>query len=182
MVEFLSPDLLRREVGQLPITEEAMVRKAQQRSPSGSVFLSHSTADGDRLPYVIAILERHGAEVYVDKKDTTLPAFTSRGTAEGLKSRIKSSKKFILVTSPTSKDSRWMPWELGLADGFKGLGNVAVLPSPEDSRTQTWASQEYLGVYDRIVFGKFGTDPKSTFRVYNQETKRGTKLADWLGS
>lgn len=115
MVELLSRDLLRREAGQLPIIEEAVVRKAERQSPSRSTFLSHSSVDADRLPYVVTILERHGAAVYVDKKDTTLPAVTSRETAEGLKSRIKRSRKFILLTSTTSKDSRRMPWELGLA-------------------------------------------------------------------
>lgn len=182
MVDFLSRDLLRREAGRLPVNEEAMVRRASGRSPEGATFLSHSSADADRLPYVISILERHGAVVYVDKKDHTLPAVTSRETASQLKRRIMLSSKFVLLTSPTSKDSRWMPWELGVADGYKGGGKVAILPSPEHAHEQRWADQEYLGVYDRIVYGTFRTRTDPVFMVHNQEKNSATELSEWLRS
>ena len=68
MVEYITRDAIRGNAG--PLTEQAsIVRKAAARSPAGSSFLSHSTKDADLLPGVIAILERHGATVYVDKKD-----------------------------------------------------------------------------------------------------------------
>jgi len=113
MVEYITRDEIRGNAG--PLTEQAsIVRKAEARSPTGSSFLSHSTKDADLLPGVIAILERHGAAVYVDKKDESLPPTTSRETASILKNRIKQCRKFILLTTKNSKDSRWMPWELGL--------------------------------------------------------------------
>ena len=77
MVDYLTKETLRRQAG--PLNEQAtVVRKAQDRSPAGATFLSHSTKDADLIPGVIALLERHGAVVYVDKKDETLPPFTSR--------------------------------------------------------------------------------------------------------
>ena len=182
MVEFLTRDLLRREAGSLPLSEQAMVRRGRQRSRAGLTFLSHSSADADRLPYVIGLLERYGATVYVDKKDHTLPPETSRETADALKVRIRSSRKFILLTSPTSKNSRWMPWELGLADGFKGMSHVAVLPSPEHAHEQAWANQEYLGVYDRIVYGRHQSYQGPVLMVLNQEANTGTELGAWLRS
>lgn len=182
MVEFLSRDLLRRETGRFPINEEATVRRASGRSPEGATFLSHSSADADRLPYVIALLERHGAVVYVDKKDQTLPAVTSRETASQLKRRIRLSNKFVLLTSPTSKDSRWMPWELGVADGYKGGSKLAILPSPEHANEQRWADQEYLGVYDRIVYGRHASYKEQIFMVWDEEDNTATELGEWLRS
>src|SRR5438105_3224513 len=127
MVDYITRDEIRRTAGSL--TEQASIlRKALNRSPDGSTFLSHSSKDAELLPGVVAILERHGASVYVDKKDEALPPNTSRETAEILRSRIRTCKKFVLFTTKSSKDSRWMPWELGLADGFKRFGNTAVLP------------------------------------------------------
>ena len=44
-----------------------------------------------------------------------------------------------------------MPWELGLADSYKEMPNIAVLPSPENSNDMRRAEYEYLGIYARNV-------------------------------
>jgi hypothetical protein len=179
MVEYLTRDAIRRQAG--PISEQAsIVRKAQGRSPAGSTFLSHSTTDADLLPGVIAILEKHGAAVYVDKKDESLPPTTSRETADVLRGRIRQIRKFILLATETSKDSRWMPWELGLADGYRHPANVAIFPGTESVADKKWAEREYLGVYDRIVYGPLGDSPRAVFMVWNQEKNVATELSAWL--
>ena len=40
-----------------------------------------------------------------------------------------------------------MPWELGVADGYKGLTKIALFPASDSSHEQAWASWEYLGLY-----------------------------------
>ena len=120
---------------------------------------------------MIAILERHGAAVYVDKKDESLPPTTSRETASILKNRIKQCRKFILLTTKNSKDSRWMPWELGLADGYRQTSNLTIFPGVDSAGDRTWSEREYLGIYDRIVFGEHQNYPRSIFMVWNQEKK-----------
>jgi hypothetical protein len=95
MVECITRGLIRQNAG--PITEQAAVlKKVQDRSPAGSTFHSHSSKDTDLLPGVIGIIERHGAAVYVDKKDEAFSPFTSRETATILRGRIRQSRKFIL--------------------------------------------------------------------------------------
>jgi hypothetical protein len=179
MVEYITRDMIRRNAG--PLTEQAsIVRKAASRSPAGSSFLSHSTKDTDLLPGVIGILEAHGASVYVDKKDESLPPTTSRETASILRGRVKQCKKFILFTTTNSKDSRWMPWELGLADGFRQMPNVTIFPGVDTAHDHTWSEREYLGVYDRIVFGAHQAYPKPVFMVWNHENNSGTELSAWL--
>jgi hypothetical protein len=179
MVDYITTASLRAQVG--PVNEQATVlRKAEQRSPSGSTFLSHSTKDADLLPAVIRLLERHGAEVYVDKKDETLPPYTSRETAQMLRERIQQSRKFILFTTKNSKDSRWVPWELGIADGYRQPPNVAILPSVDATGEKAWTEQEYLGVYNRIVHGRIEGRPETCYMVYNQKRNSATELGLWL--
>jgi hypothetical protein len=179
MVEYITRDAIQRNAG--PLSEQAsVVRKAQARSPQGSTFLSHSSKDVDLLPGVIAILERHGAIVYVDKKDESLPPTTSRETATILRGRIRQSHKFLLLTTKTSKDSRWMPWELGLADGYKSPTNTAIFPGVDSAGEHTWAEREYLGIYDRVVYGDLQGYPSPVFMVYNQEKHSATELSAWL--
>lgn len=145
-----------------------------------ATFLSHSSSDIDILPGAIRILSNHGAEVYIDKKDTALPPYTSRKTAIILKDRIRENKKFVLLASYNSKDSRWMPWELGLADGYKRQANVAIFPSVKSENDTKWTEQEYLGTYDRIVFGDLEGQDKPLWMVLNQEKNEATSLFHWL--
>ena len=181
MVEYITRDIIRRKVG--PLAEEAsIVRKAESRSPVGSTFLSHSTKDAGLLPGVVAILEAHGASVYVDKKDETLPPTTNRETAKILRNRIKQCKKFILFTTKNSKDSRWMPWELGLADGFRQMPNVTIFPEVDAAHDYQWSEREYLGVYDRIVYGMHKNYANPVFMVWDQEENTATELSVWLRS
>jgi TIR domain len=158
-----------------------VLAKAERRSVEHSTFLSHSSKDVDILPGVIRILENHGAAVYVDKKDTSLPPYTSRETASALRGRIERSKKFILLASANSKDSRWVPWELGLADGFKKPKNVAIFPSVDKQSETSWTEQEYLGIYDRIVWGDLQGYDKRIWMVLNQEKNEAIPLSVWIG-
>lgn len=69
----------------------------------------------------IEVIASHGGVPYIDEVDPAMPSHTSEETAELLKKRIVECKRFVLLTSPNSKDSRWVPWELGVADGKKGF-------------------------------------------------------------
>lgn len=179
MVDYITTASLRAQAG--PVNEQAnVVRKAEQRSPEGSTFLSHSTKDAELLPAVIRLLERHGAQVYVDKKDESLPPYTSRETAQVLRERIQQSRKFILFTTKNSKGSRWVPWELGVADGYRRPPNVAILPGVDTATEKEWAEQEYLGVYDRIVHGRIQGRAEDCYMVFNQERNTARELGEWL--
>lgn len=147
-----------------------------------ATFLSHSSKDVNILPGAIRVLSDHGAEVYIDKKDPSLPPYTSRETAKILRDRIAQNKKFVLLASSNSKDSRWIPWELGLADGNKRQANVAIFPSVENQHEINWTKQEYLGIYDRIVFGDMEGRDKQLWMVLNQEDMTASPLSDWLKS
>lgn len=181
MVEYLTRNRIQRYARGTLTEQASTVLKAGTRSPTNSTFLSHSTKDSDLLPGVISLLEEHGASVYVDKKDEKMPPYTSDETADILRSQIQSSKNFILLATPNSKDSRWMPWELGLSDGFKGAYHTAILPSPSIRSETAWAEQEYLGIYRRIVYGRHVEYPEPVYMVWNMATDTATELKAWLG-
>jgi hypothetical protein len=164
------------------VLAKSLVEKAEKRLVTNATFLSHSSLDAELLPYAISILEEHGGEVYIDKKDSSLPPYTNRETAKALRSRISKSKKFILLASENSKDSRWVPWELGLADGNKKHSNVAIFPTVESQSDTKWTEREYLGAYDRIVYGDLSSYSSKVWMVLDQERNTATELRRWLAN
>jgi hypothetical protein len=144
------------------------------------VFLSHSSLDKEALPKAIGFLEAHGAKVYIDKVDKELPKKTSAETGVKLKERIYQCPKFIVLVTANSKNSRWIPWELGIADEKKRLPNVAILPDAGNQTNVEWSEQEYLGLYPRIVFGKHQSYPNPIWMVLDHHKNTATELGLWL--
>jgi TIR domain len=180
MIEYPTLSKLRAFQNRAAADSAATIRKAERRSVVGATFLSHSSKDKEYLPGVIQLLEEHGARVYIDKKDDTLPPYTSRETAEALRSRIIECDKFILFATESSKGSRWMPWELGVSDGLKPKSEIAVFPGVESVNDKDWAEREFLGIYDRVVWGDIKGRPNRVWMVWNRERNSACELSAWL--
>ena len=181
MVEFVTRDELRNFAAKRSVTEQASIRKlASERPLAGATFLSHSSKDDDLVVGATIVLEGHGAKVYVDKIDPEMPPYTSDKTASLLKDRIRQTKKFVLLTSINSKESRWVPWELGIADGYKKIDKIALFPSADRPSDMTWAEWEYLGLYQRIVWGKIRGIDKELWLVWDHRQNNALPLSDWL--
>ena len=114
------------------LQEEVLLKGASRTKTGKTVFLSHSSEDREHLLVVISILENHGGRVYVDSEDDRLSTTPNRETAEILRGTVKSCRRFVLFVTTNSKDSRWIPWELGLADGEEGQWPVALFPTADD--------------------------------------------------
>ncbi len=161
------------------IVEDHRFEKRASAS-TADVFLSHSSADKDVLPKAIGFLENHGAKVYIDKADKELPQKTSAETGVKLKERISQCPKFIVLVTANSKSSRWIPWELGIADEKKKLPNVALLPDIGNQANAEWPEQEYLGLYPRIVLNTFKDQAAPVWMILNHHTNTGIELGQWL--
>ncbi len=155
-------------------------KKSASYSTKKSVFLSHSSSDKAALPAVILFLESFGVNVYIDKTDQSLPQQTSPETGAKLKERIHQCDKFIVLVSENSKDSRWIPWELGIADESKTISNVALLPKVNHSEKPDWVQQEYMGLYHRITHGGLEGYSQSVWMVYDQSKNQAVELKKWL--
>jgi len=163
------------------VSNESMKIIAKSESQENkNIFLSHSSKDEQYLPAIINLLEEYGGKVYIDKIDKSLPKTTSHETAIKLKTRIGTIDKFILFATKNSKDSKWIPWELGLADGIKDYSNIAILPSVENMYEENWAEQEYLGIYKKIVRGSIKGGHGEDWIVHNFHTNEKVYLKEWL--
>jgi hypothetical protein len=123
------------------------VRKAET-TVRPSVFLSHSHKDKDLVGHAVRFLKSQGVDVYVDWLDDGMPSSVSGETAVQLKAKIKEHAKFVLLATNNSADSKWIPWELGIADGEKTLQNIASFPVAQTDRA--FHGSEYIQIYPRI--------------------------------
>jgi hypothetical protein len=181
MAQYVTRDELRSIATELGVVEAAKVRRdAASRSLAGSTFLSHSSKDEELVAGAIRVLENHGAMVYVDEVDPDMPPYTSEETAALLKTRIRDSSRFVLLASKNSKESKWVPWELGIADSAKSSSKIALFPASDSSFDKAWASWEYLGLYDRIVWGKLEGFQKEVWMVIDEKRNTGVELSKWL--
>ena len=146
-----------------------------------TVFLSHASADNDLVPGAVLILENHGGRVYVDNRDPSLPGSDCVAIADHLRQVIKKTRQFVMLATPRSKDSKWIPWELGLGDGIHGERDVVLFPSAETWHETQWSEREYLGLYKRIVYGDHTSHPdKKIWMVINPRTFEAIPLEDWI--
>lgn len=145
-----------------------------------NVFLSHSSTDHESLPAVIRILENHGGSVYIDDGDPRLSGKVNPNTAKVLRDTIDRCSKLVVLVTTNTKDSRWVPWELGLGDGKKIENQIAIFPIVKDWVAENWHEQEYLGLYRRIVWSKFKGKDKNEWMVWDHHDNTATSLGEWL--
>lgn len=178
-VKFATFSDLKRLTSNLTIREQAILKSAASAETAKDTFLSHSSKDAEYLPGVIKLLKNHGAAVYCDLDDERLSGNPSPETAELIKNQIKQSSRLVLFVTTNSKNSKWVPWELGIGDSYLKADNVALLPASQSSYEQSWAKQEFLGLYRHIVYGKLQGEPNPLWMVYNHRNNKAKKLSEW---
>ena len=161
-------------------SSEHLITSAMESVKYANVFLSYSSKDKDKLPEILSFLSQYWTEVYIDKYDKELPKITNYKTAKILKERINAIPKFILFVAPNSKDSKWIPWELGLADGIGKYENIAILPASYYQYDSNWTEQEYLGLYQQIIWGKPDNKDIEDWIVFDKFNNQKIYLREWL--
>jgi len=132
------------------------------------VFLSHSHKDKDIILPVVALLREKEITVYVDWMDDKMPSITNRKTAERIKSKIRDCIFFIVLLTENSKDSKWVPWELGYADGPKDVNDIAILPIKNDrSPESVFDGVEYMKLYNTIKLDDLFDTNKRPLKIIN---------------
>lgn len=128
-----------------PLTSRSFTRTAAVTS----IFLSHSSKDKDLALLVKTVLESMGISVYIDWLDNGLPAEVSAETARALRQKIEANRLFLLLGTNNAIESKWVPWELGYADGKKGETSVAILEVRRDG--ETFKGCEYFALYQKVT-------------------------------
>lgn len=146
-------------------------------SASKVVFLSYRRKDKEYVKPIVDLLHSLRVNVYIDYLDEQLPDTPNSKTAALLRERIKKSDKFIMVSTPNSKDSKWIPWELGLGDGFDGYENAIILPVTNN--TLIWTEQEYFEIYGYVKEANSTDGSKKDWAIFYPDLKP-IWLSDWL--
>ena len=149
-------------------------RTMVRASAAATVFLSHSHADRELVEPAANFLASMGVTVYVDWLDPEMPAITSPDTARRIREMININRRFLVLATERSLSSRWVPWELGVADGKKPFSAIAVLPVSEDVYVN--APNEYIHVYQR--FAKTTDGEWYVFEPGKSESR--TPVKEWL--
>ena len=138
-------------------TTPSTLRKSARGLQPGSVatiFLSHSHLDRELALGLIKFLGSQGITLYVDWNDTEMPQITSRGTADLVKQRIKENAVFMLLATRNALASKWVPWEVGVADQSKSADQIVVIPVADPSGY--FQGSEYLQLYNRLESAEGG--------------------------
>lgn len=130
------------------LSESKLYKFSSKTGAFLTVFLSHSHKDRDLVLSLIEVLARFKIKVYVDWQDSTMPRVTNRITAEGIKKRISALDVFLVLATNNAMNSKWVPWEIGIADNLKELETIAIIPVVDSSGVFT--GNEYLQLYPRV--------------------------------
>lgn len=150
------------------------LNEATSHALSCDTFFAHSTADMELINNIIKYFYKLGAKPYIDKDDMELPEYTDIDTAKKLKSNIDACKRFVIVVTDNSINSKWVPWELGVADMLKSYQNVAILPIESVDIDERFKGNEYLGIYKQI------REKNGELIIYNPENGKTTPIKEWL--
>lgn len=125
------------------------IKEARARQEAAvTIFLSHSHKDKLLVLGFIAYMETLGIKIYVDWNDGDMPRVTNRETADRIKEKIHENKLFMVLATSNAIDSKWVPWEVGIADQAKGAEQIIVVPVADYSGNYRGA--EYLQLYRQL--------------------------------
>lgn len=115
-------------------------RAVDNSSPTNSskslcIFLSHKKEDKEACLEISKYLEDAGIDYYLDIYDENLQVASDENNpfkiTECLKNGIRSSSHMIVVVSEKTKDSQWVPFEIGF--GHASLVDKNLKPSESSS-------------------------------------------------
>lgn len=69
-----------------------------------------------------------------------------------------------------------------MADGYKGLPKIAVLPAIGSETDESWTEWEYMGLYRKISHGRLEGYDKPLWLVRNTKENTATRLDAWLSN
>lgn len=116
------------------------------------VFLSYNFKDCEIAKKVAVLFVLNNYDSFLDWNDPKLRnrSEITENMIKRIKERIKENEIFVYIVTNGQKNSKWMPWELGLAEGMKK--EVYILPIIESKNKKNYDGQEYINVHNHIIF------------------------------
>jgi hypothetical protein len=172
---YLTEDYISRSLAIKKFSFDPISIKETDYGVKSRIFLSHSHLDKELARNLIRIFYiQANAMVYVDWNDSTMPRVTNAETARKIKKRINDLDMFILLATAFSLNSKWVPWEIGLADVLKAYDKIVIIPI--EDKTGKFVGNEYLQVYKRIEL-----DSINELSIFDPNSNQnGIKFSRWV--
>lgn len=148
-------------------TEAREFIKSSFQPGATSVFLSHSHLDRELVAGFLRLLASLRVNAYVDWQDKEMARVTSRATAERIKKRIEELDMFLIFATANAMKSRWVPWEIGVADRTKAAGSIFIVPVEDESGR--FEGNEYLQLYNALKLDDGDLDTLGAFHPGQRE-------------
>jgi len=143
-----------------------------------SIFLSHSHKDKDLVEGFINYLAYSSQiKIYVDWLDSDMPATTTRATAHRIKQKIAQMDYFLVLATRNAMESKWVPWEIGVADQIKA-NKIAIVPVSDPNGN--FHGNEYLQLYPRIEPGHNQISGETILAIFEATKDSGKSVRSWL--
>ncbi|MDP1715703.1 MAG: toll/interleukin-1 receptor domain-containing protein [Anaerolineales bacterium] len=159
--------------------QESAYKALTKSSAEVSIFLSHSHKDRDLVEGFINYLANSiKIKIYVDWQDSDMPTVTNRETAHRIKNKIHDMNYFLVLATKNAMNSKWVPWEIGIADQTKPIDKIAIIPiaDPEGK----FHGNEYLQLYPHVEPGTLKSTGEKVLAIFDDREETGTNIRYWL--
>lgn len=110
------------------------------------VFISHQKKDSDVAAKIADYLLDAGVDVYFDQYDSSINRADPNSVVNAIRTGIENSSHMLVLFSPNTFDSMWVPWEIGYAyNSLIALNVLRLKGVPKDKLP------EYLKVVKVIL-------------------------------
>lgn len=110
------------------------------------VFISHQKKDSDAAKNIADYLQDAGIDVYFDQYDKSINRSDPQSVVNAIKRGIENSSHMLVLFSPNTLESMWVPWEIGYAYNSVVKLNVLRLKGVAKDKLP-----EYLKVANTIM-------------------------------
>ena len=141
---------------------------------SKKIFLSHSHFDIELVKSLKLLFNNLDIKLYIDWLDTSMPEKPNKITALKIKQEIEISDHVFVLATKNAMKSKWVPWEIGIADLSKSNDGITVIPILADDKR--FYGYEYLELYNHIEFEVL----QNQLLVFNTDKTKMMLLENWL--
>lgn len=93
--------------------EVRQIRESASIERKKCVFISHKKEDAAFCRQIAEFLMKIGIDVYFDEYDTTINLQNPMSIVTAVERGLAASSYLLVVATPRSLESKWVPWEIG---------------------------------------------------------------------
>lgn len=114
-----------------------------------SLYLSYALLDKRIVNKTADFFRTIHKNIKVDMMINPISERVSVHTSRAVKNKIIRNDKFVFLATSTSIFSKWVNWELGIADCYKAKDDKIVI-LPVADKNSRWLGDVYFKLYPRI--------------------------------